>query len=292
MAKHISLSQFKSKQRQNQQKLKRAITNYNSAIKKYNNSVNTYNRNIKKAVADYNSFVRKFNSTVAHNRQIIKREKAKLSLSTTRTNYSASIRTMQNHYENVCMIYAEGASVTPSQNNILDLIEQENANNFITANAVLNNEFPKDDTSNIEIGNKLLLVSEDLNNRWKGAVFSLSPENPDAARHFCTSAREIFTEFIELKAPDDLVFSFNPNCAKTERGNATRKEKIKYMMRNLEMDNSVIAFADEDITNILELFHVLSDGTHGAAGRYEFDKLLQVRKRVEQGINFLCEISQ
>ena len=47
-----------------------------------------------------------------------------------------------------------------------------------------------------------------------------------------------------------------------------------------------------DINNILELFHVLSDGTHGAAGRYEFDKLLQVKKRVEQGINFLCTISK
>ena len=56
--------------------------------------------------------------------------------------------------------------------------------------------------------------------------------------------------------------------------------------------DGVIDFADEDINNILELFHVLSDGTHGAAGRYEFDKLLQVKKRVEQGINFLCTISK
>ena len=40
-------------------------------------------------------------------------------------------------------------------------------------------------------------------------------------------------------------------------------------MRDKQMESCVIDFADEDINNILELFHVLSDGTHGAAGRYE-----------------------
>ena len=63
-------------------------------------------------------------------------------------------------------------------------------------------------------------------------------------------------------------------------------------MRKKHLDESVISFAEADITNILELFHVLSDGTHGAAGRYEFQKLMQVKKRVEQGINFLCEVSE
>ena len=101
----------------------------------------------------------------------------------------------------------------------------------------------------------------------------------------------MFTEFIELKASDADVFAYNPMAEKTERGNATRKEKIRYMMRNSNMDSSVIDFADADITNILELFHILSDGTHGAAGKYEYNKLMQVKRRVEQGINFLCEIA-
>lgn len=29
-----------------------------------------------------------------------------------------------------------------------------------------------------------------------------------------------------------------------------------------------------------------------SAGKFTFDKLVQVKKRVEQGINFLCEISR
>lgn len=285
MAKSFNMSQFKSKLRQIENKQRQAINNYNRAVRQYNSSV-------KKAVSDYNAFVRNYNATVKHNRQIISRELNKLqSHSTVRTTYTVSLNTMQQHYNTVNSYYGEGVTVDPYQSRVLDLIEQEQANSVITANAVENNEYPEENTEDVEIGNKLLSVSQDLNDRWKGAVFSLNPNNPDACRHFCTSARELFTDFIELKAPDVEVFAFNPNCAKTERGNATRKEKIKYMLRNTQMNDSVVNFVESDIDNILELFHVLSDGTHGVAGRYDDQKLMQVKKRVEQGIYFLCEIA-
>lgn len=283
MAKCISMSQFKSKLRQMEQKQKRAINDCNRAKRHCNTQV-------KKTFDAYNRFVRDYNSTVRKNKQIICREINKLN-SMSNNSYSVSLRSMQQHYNTVNEVYYEGREVTPEQNRALDLIEQEHANSLITANAVENDEYPEEDTENQGIGNKLRIVSEDLGHRWEGAVFALSPQNPDATRHFCTSAREIFTEFIEMKAPDREVFSYNPQCEKTNRGNATRKEKIKYMMRNTLVDSSVIDFAEADIDNILELFYILSSGTHGAAGRYEYNKLLQVKKRVEQGINFLCEIS-
>ena len=285
MAKSFNMSQFKSKLRQIENKQRQAINNYNRAVRQYNNSV-------KKAVSDYNAFVRNYNSTVKRNRQIISRELSKLqSHSSTRTTYTVSLNAMQQHYAAVNAYYGEGVTITPHQSRILDLIEQEQANSVITANSVENNEYPEENTEDIEIGNKLLAISQDLNDRWKGAVFSLNPNNPDACRHFCTSARELFTDFIELKAPDSDVFAFNSNCSKTERGNATRKEKIKYMLRNTQLNDSVVSFVESDIDNILELFHVLSDGTHGVAGRYDDKKLRQVKKRVEQGIYFLCEIT-
>lgn len=249
------------------------------------------NKATRKIENDVNHELRKYNSKVRHNQQLITRELNKLqSHATVRSTYTVSLSAMHQNYTDIGNIY-DDSIVTPRQEQILDLIEQEQANSLITANAIQNDGFSSENIEDVEIGNKLLNVSEDLNNRWRGAVFAMSPQNPDAARHFCTSAREIFTEFIELKAPDTKVFEFNPNCEKTDRGNATRREKIKYMMRNTDIHSSVIDFAEADITNILELFHVLSDGTHGTAGRYEFQKLVQVKKRVEQGINFLCEIS-
>lgn len=63
------------------------------------------------------------------------------------------------------------------------------------------------------------------------------------------------------------------------------------MMRNVDIQDCVVDFADADIQNILELFSVLSKATYGEARKYEYEKLLQVKKRVEQGNNFLCVIS-
>lgn len=284
MAKRINTSQLRSKIRQLENKQRQAISNYNKQVPQYNAAM-------KKAVSNYNAAVRQYNSVVRKNRQIIQSNISKLNCTRTHTTFAVSLTVMQRNYCEVNSVYSEGVYVTPQQNTILDLIEQEQVNSIVTAQLIENPDQPIDNVEDIEIGNKLLNVSEDLNNRWRGAVFSLSPQNPDAARHFCTSAREIFTEFLELKAPDNEVFAYNPNCAKTERGNATRREKIKYMMRNLEMDDCVVNYAESDITNILELFHLLSDGTHGEAGRISLKMLYQVKKRVEQGINFLCEIS-
>ncbi len=292
MARKISMSQFKSKLRQIENKQKQAINNYNRSVRNYNSELRKLQDNVNRNISQYNAAVRRYNSSVARNRQIIQREYGLLSSysMSQHASYSASMSAMQHQYNCVDSVYAEGNPITDRQERIVSLIEQEQANGLITTNVIFNNAVPVENTEDIEIGDKLAKISEDLNNRWKGAVFSLSPHNPDAARHFCTSARELFTEFIESQAPDIKVFEYNPDCQKTDRGNATRKEKIKYMMRNTEIDSSVIEFADKDISNILELFHVLSDGTHGAAGRYEFEKLLQVKKRVEQGINFLCEL--
>lgn len=226
MARHISTSQLRSKLRGIENKTKQAINQYNCDVRKYNSELN-------RAISKYNSAVREYNNSVRRNRQIVLRELGKLnSHSATSNSYTISLSTMQQHYSQVRNVYYEGVAVTPEQDRILDLVEQEQANSVITANVIANDVFPEENTEDIEIGNKLATVSQDLLFRWKGAVFSLNPQNPDASRHFCASTRELFTDFIELKAPDSEVFAYNPSAEKTKQGNATRKEKIRYMMRH------------------------------------------------------------
>lgn len=285
MTRHFNASQYKSKLRQIEQKQKRAISDMNRAI-------NNYNRDVKKAINNYNSAVRKHNSNVRHNRQIINNELRKLNSTTAGSSYTVSLQIMQKHYETIGVSYPEGTPVTPEQNRILDLIENEQAYGLLTKSYIEDDIPPEDSPEENEIGNMLAQVSDDLNRRWQGALFSLNPNNPDATRHFCTSTRELLTEFLEIKAPDESVFEYNPNCQRTPQGNATRREKIKYMMRNTNMNESVISFVEEDINNILELNHLLSGGTHGPAGKYSFEKLLLVKKRVEQGLVFLCELAR
>ncbi len=47
---------------------------------------------------------------------------------------------------------------------------------------------------------------------------------------------------------------------------------------------------DEDINNVVELFKVLSAGTHGPAGKYGMNELYPLKQRVEDAILFLAKI--
>ena len=130
-----------------------------------------------------------------------------------------------------------------------------------------------------------------MDDRWKGAVYSLNPNNPDAARHFCTSAREVITQILEIKAPDNSVITAFPMCNKTEQGKLTRREKIKYILHQKELtDGELEEFVEQDIDNIIQLFRVFNEGTHGSAGKFNSFQLGSIKKRVEDEIIFLSQL--
>jgi hypothetical protein len=181
-------------------------------------------------------------------------------------------------------------------NQFLDLSEKENANSLAALNALETNEpdvrpANDDDLFSTAVTSELCSISTDLDSRWKGALFSLSPKNPDASRHFCTSAREIFIQILDHFAPDDRVLSRFPACEKTDKGHPTRRWKISYILLNSGIPGDrAIDFVDEDITNVLQLFRVFNDGTHGSAGKFEFAQLRTIKERVESGIIYLTTI--
>lgn len=49
-------------------------------------------------------------------------------------------------------------------------------------------------------------------------------------------------------------------------------------------------FVEEDMGNIVQLFRVFNEGTHGSAGTFGFAELNSIRKRVEDGILFLASM--
>jgi hypothetical protein len=291
LVRRISPSQFKSQMRQQINKVNQAVNNYDRAV-------NNYNRQVKQAVNEYNQAVRQHNAKVQHNRSHIQAELRRLNSSSsirTVTTYRTSVSTVHSAYQRVADKYDTMEYGTPFQEYVYSGIEQENANNLAASNVVLDNSEPSESEYSLQdtqIMDRLSTISTDLDNRWKGALFSLSPQNPDATRHFCTSAREIFTEIFDSKATDKDVFAVMPNCEKTERGNASRRSKIIYFLQKKGIDDSnVEIFVNSDIDNILELFHILSTGTHGTAGRYTYNQLAAIKKRVEDGLIFLCDIA-
>lgn len=290
MPRRMTLSQIRSAMRQEQNKQKQAIDKYNREVRKHNQKV-------KQAVNKHNNEVRKHNARVRANRQKIASELTKLQ-STSTVRYQV-IRTsavsLNSYYEK---LDADESSLENLNygNNFLDLSERENANSLALSNALESqseeSSIDPSDLLRTEVDGMLQQLSPDLSNRWKGALFSLNPQNPDAARHFCTSAREVFIQILDVNAPDEKVLAHNPDCDKTTNGQPIRKEKIRYLLnRHGLLTEEAVDFVDEDVRNVLSLFRVFNDGTHGSSGKFGIDKLMSIKTRVEDGIAYLFSIS-
>ena len=200
MTRRINLSQFRSKLRQLESNRRQAISRYNQGVRKYNERV----RNFKQALERYNREVRSYNSRQRLNRQRLQSELRRLQ-SQRSTRYSTlriSVSRLQTVYARLEQS-AAGRTLSPADNYFLDLAEQEAANSVGVVNALLAPEesqtaSPLQETA---ITDEVAVISQDLDARWRGALFALNSQNPDAARHFCASSREIFAQILEVTAP-------------------------------------------------------------------------------------------
>lgn len=291
MVKRINISQFRSKLRQIELKQRQAIAQYNQKVRQYNQSV----RNLQAAIDRYNREVRAYNSRQRQNRQRVQTELARLQKRSPKTNiqFRTSVTSLHESYARLEQS-AAARSLSSAENFFLDLSEREMANSLGVLNA-LEAEASPTETSGLQqttVTDEIAVISEDLDGRWRGALFALNPQNPEAARHFCTSAREIFVEILAMKAPDAAVLTAIPNCPRTDRGDATRRSKMQFLLAQKGVNMAELAdFASDDIGNVLELFDLLNSGTHGAAGRYDLPALGAIKRRVEDGLLFLSRLA-
>lgn len=272
MAKKINISQLRSKLRQIESKQRQAMNKYNSAVRQHNARVR----------ANHQRIINELNRL--QSRTTVRYQVLHTSTVSLNRSYQ-SLERREQEFENI-----------PFGNQFLDLSERENANSLSVSNALESDERQTNagndgDLVSTSITGELSDISPDLDSRWKGALFSLSPMNPDASRHFCTSAREIFIQILDHFAPDTDVLSRFPKCEKTDKGQPTRRWKIKHILVNSGIvSEEAVEFVDEDINNVLQLFRVFNDGTHGSAGRFEFSQLRAIKERVESGIVYLTTI--
>lgn len=291
MVRKATPAQYASMVRQAQAKQRQAINKINSEI-------NKYNRDVKRQVDNYNREVRAHNARVRADRQRLNSAINRLNQQArqpSRINYTVRSSTVYSSYETL-QERSDSGYYDERFNETLDLAEREAANS-VELEAALQAE-PNDTDQDVSLSpdpilsSKLSTIEADLSDRWKGALFALSPRNPDAARHFCTSAREIFTRILDISAPDQTVKLAISDCELTSQGTPTRRTKVKYMLQEHGMTDSALEnFIEEDIENILSLFRVFNDGTHGSAGRYGVSQLQLIKQRVENGLQFLVRFA-
>ncbi len=282
MVRRVSPAQLRSQIRQAQQKAQRAVNNYNQSVRKVNQAIDSYNRE-----------ARAHNARVRANQQRLQREIAKLKSrpATTRyVTYGSSVQTLQRSFTRVETAVQTGA--WSDDRNLLDLAEGETANSVAALNTLLADpaEATEDglDLQATAIGSELAEINPDLDARWRGALYALSPKNPDAARHFCTSAREMITTILELEAPDAAVKAAIPDYPKTPNGGVSRRARIQYFVqRRGDEHESLTEFVDEDINSVIALFDEFNRGTHGSAGSFSLGQLGAIKNRVEGAIRFI-----
>lgn len=285
MARRITPSQFRSKMRQVQSQIRQAQSKQKQAVSKLNQEIRTYN-----------SKVRAHNARVRANRDRLRRELQKLERNISNKQYSSfrgSVATTQRSYL-ILEHSADAHDYDGRLDRFLDLSEREAANSAAVMN-VLDGEVPEEQASEDSlsscIDDILSSISQDVHDRWHGALFALNPQNPDAARHFCTSARELLTEILERFARDEEVIAAIPDCERTERKKPTRRAKIRFMFyRHGIVDEAAASFVDDDMENVVQLFRVFNDGTHGSSGKFTHAQLLAIRTRVEDAVSFLWGI--
>lgn len=297
MPRKVTPAQFKNMVRQAEQKRRQAVSKYNSEVRKVNRAIGKYNRDAKQAVNEYNREVRTHNSRVRTNRQRLKSELTKLSNQASRPQYVTYRTSVQSLHEAFVRVETkvEGGAWGDSGGALLDLSEGEAANSVEVLNALLVE--PKEGVTDLpelqktSVTHELSDISADLDQRWRGALFALDPSNPDAARHFCASSREIFSNVFEAEAPDETVLRALPSCSKTDKGRPTRRAKVQFFLHRKGLfDEDLEEFVERDLENVVELFAIFNAGTHGSAGKFDLPQLAAIKQRVEDAIRFLHQI--
>lgn len=219
------MNQIQSKLRQAEEKRRQAINNYNQAVRQYNSKVRVHN------------------ARVRANRERLRRELEKLARSSTTQHLTlrTSAQTVTRSYQRLDQAAASGP-YGDRLNRFLDPSEREAANSVGVMNA-LHGEEPEESTDRrgSSIDHILAKISQDIQDRWHGALFALSPESPDAARHFCTTARDLLAEMLERFADDDLVRATLPDCQLTPQGKPTRRAKILFFLHRQGIVDDAVA---------------------------------------------------
>jgi hypothetical protein len=289
MPRRVTASQLRSMMQQAQQKQKRAIQDYNREVDKRN-------REVKRAVDDYNRKARAHNASVRTNQQRLRRELERLARQPARSaqiyvTYRVSVQAVQTSFARLESAPAR-TSWGPAGEDLLELAEGEAANSVHSLNALLSprttGEEDRPELRETSLANELSEISPDLDRRWRGALYALSPANPDAARHFCTSSREILVSVLDIEAPDDIVLERTPDCPTTDQGRPTRRAKIEFCLERKDLAAlEFVDFVDRDLENVATLFGAFNEGTHGHAGKFDLDQLGSLKVRVEDAIRFL-----
>ena len=135
----------------------------------------------------------------------------------------------------------------------------------------------------------LLDLDPDLLIPLAGARGALRSTNPDRARHFSSSLRELFTQVLHRLAPDKAVQGWTSNPEHYDKGRPTRRARLLYICSTINYgDFSDVVEADVSAT--LKYLGLFQGGTHKVRSDFSEDQLHALFVRMAGLLQFLLKI--
>lgn len=114
-----------------------------------------------------------------------------------------------------------------------------------------------------------------------GAEEAILSRNPDKARHAITSLRELITQILHTRAPDELLKKEYIEEKYYFQGKPTRRARLEYILASKFKDTSLMGVIECDIAAILETFELYQKGTHEILSSLNDEELVFILKRTK-----------
>lgn len=141
----------------------------------------------------------------------------------------------------------------------------------------------------ITLSKYLPKFDEGLYIMWKGAVETLNSKNPDKARQFITSIRELFTHLFQKLASDKDIKEWTEDPTLFYQGRPKRMTRLLYILRNIN-DKLFADFIKKDIETTISLIDLFQKGTHSISCGFSEYQLIAIKSKSESTLKYLLEI--
>jgi hypothetical protein len=137
----------------------------------------------------------------------------------------------------------------------------------------------------------LVEVGRDLLKPYRGALAVLKRREPDYARHFTISVRELLTHVMHRLAPDSEVRKWTSRAEDYHQGRPTRAARLRFILRH-QTGDEFAQWVQQDVDMAIQLMDYLHGGTHKMGDDIPVGRLRWVQRRAEAVLMILIEASR
>ena len=134
-------------------------------------------------------------------------------------------------------------------------------------------------------------LDERLITPWSGAINAIMSGNPDRVRHAAVSMRELFTQILDILAPNSEVIGWSNDPNHLHDGRPTRRARLLYICHTSN-HQGFSKFLQKDIDSYLEMTSLFQTGVHSLDSPFSDGQMIALRVRIEGAIRLLIEAAR